>query len=92
MRKLKSTLNPFPMFDIDECECEKRCPECEDCFVAKCQCECEAEAGLKELPDEADTEDADDEPEEEEATEEEGVLHAKELGIRLGTEEHMPEY
>ena len=82
------------MFDVDECDCEKQCSECEDCFVAKCQCECDIEAGLKEIPDENDMDDVDSNDDETEEVEEkrEKLLAAEELGIKVGDEERLPEY
>ena len=85
------------MFDLDECQCEKQCAECEDCFVAKCQCECEVEVGLKDLPNENDMDDDDgndDESDEMEEVEEkrEKSIEVEELGINVGNEERLPEY
>jgi hypothetical protein len=79
------------MIDLDECTCEKRCTECDDCFVAKCECECEVAAGLKAIPTEGDDE-AEKEATEEKDEKKEEPLKAKDLGIKVHTDDRLPEY
>jgi hypothetical protein len=85
------------MIGLDECRCEVQCLECDDCFVAKCECECEVETGLKDLPDESGKDNNNDDQDSDKETEKdirakEKAQRSRELGIKVGVEDRLPEY